>query len=564
MPRFLAVIPIACLAVAPPLAPPLSAQVGADPTDSLRVLGQARAAQRAFEIRRRDLLPPTAIGSGRCDERIGRFCYWYDEGDTTLPAEPIAIREARARFLAQLESFHRRVPGDDWLLGQRVRYLVEHGDTATASELTARCEAGRWWCEALAGFARHSARRFAEAEAAFDRALAAMPEAVRCEWTDWTKVLDDELHGRFRELACGERPAFADSVFWLAAPRLTRPGNDLRTELLSRRVIDWLLRASRSPQAMPWGKDVSELLMRYGWPVRWSVSDRSRPGLEPASVVGHDPSPAFTFFPIPAESTGSWRFDLKRDRPQSRYAPAYTRFFNPLLRYQIARFPRGDSTVFVAAASVRDDTAFADRAGTLSLALSAGPLDSARTASTPLAGHAAVLVLAGPRVPMLAGLEAETADGRMARARFVLDSLPADSSLVLSDLLLFEPHQLLPASLAEAAGRALSAPRWRRSQPIGVYWEMAGAGIDSIEVAVAVFPERRGILGRIGQSLSLVKRRVPLTLQWIMPERGDAVAGRAFELDLSKLAPGSYTLVLTVTTGAGTERTTRRGIELLK
>src|SRR3970282_376933 len=110
---------------------------------AIHLIGHAHAgvtapdsAQRAFEARRRHLLPIGSPGGGRCDERIGRFCYWYDERDTSLPAEPPRVREARARFLAELEAFHRQLPKDDWLLGQRVRYLVEHGELVQAMELT--------------------------------------------------------------------------------------------------------------------------------------------------------------------------------------------------------------------------------------------------------------------------------------------------------------------------------------------------------------------------------------------------------------------------------------------
>src|SRR2546426_1894117 len=53
--------------------------------DSQRILRSARAAQAGFEFTRRHNLP-TDFGHGRaaCDEQIGRFCYWYDDGDEPL------------------------------------------------------------------------------------------------------------------------------------------------------------------------------------------------------------------------------------------------------------------------------------------------------------------------------------------------------------------------------------------------------------------------------------------------------------------------------------------------
>lgn len=560
--------PTQCLSLAlfllPVLPPGVAAQDGSLP-DSSRVLARARSAQQAFESRRRQLLPYSGGSRGRCDERIGRFCYWYDDGDTTLPAEPARVAGERARFLAELEGFHRELPGDGWLLGQRVRYLVEHGDTAAAMALTSGCEPAEWWCGALAGYARHAAGRFEAAQAAFDGVLLAMPEEVRCEWTDWSLLLDGELHDRFRKLGCAERVPLADSVLWLGTPLLSRGGNDLRTELLSRRVIDWMLRSSRSPQALPWGRDVSELLMRYGWPVRWSLAERSAAALEPASVLGHDPSPAYAFLPeLTGDSAQPWRFSLRRERPRARYAPAWGRLLGEVGRYQIARFPRGDSSVIVFAAAP-DDPAFREPGATLAAVAAAGPHAPPLVAWGPYRESGTALVLVAPADARLVSLEAESADGRrQARTREVLAPAPSDSGLAVSDLLLFTVGETLPASLAEAAGRALPGTRWRRTLPVGVYWEIRNPGADSLDVSVSVVPERRGLLGRIGQSVALVGRRAPLTLRWAVPGGAGAVTGRAVELDLARLRPGRYTLLLTAAAARGAHHTVHRPIELLK
>src|SRR6266542_5112000 len=101
-------------------------------TDSQRVLGFARDAQADFELTRRHNLPRDwGHSGGDCDERIGRFCFWF-EGDATAPApeEPRRIGEARNRVVHQLDSAAALLPGDEWIAGQRVRYLVEAGRTA--------------------------------------------------------------------------------------------------------------------------------------------------------------------------------------------------------------------------------------------------------------------------------------------------------------------------------------------------------------------------------------------------------------------------------------------------
>jgi hypothetical protein len=60
-----------------------------------------------------------------------------------------------------------------------------------------------------------------------------------------------------------------------------------------------------------------------------------------------------------------------------------------------------------------------------------------------------------------------------------------------------------------------------------------------------------------------VKGRAPLTIEGQL-ETGGPTIGRVFELDLAELRAGAYTLVLTVATPDGVERTSRTEIELLR
>ncbi|HEX9167004.1 MAG TPA: hypothetical protein VF862_13915, partial [Gemmatimonadales bacterium] len=157
--------------------------------DSARLSREARSAQAAFERARRHLLPVTTAGLGRCDVRLGRFCYWYDEGDPPPPLEPLQIAALRERFLVRLDSLAARSPGDAWIAGQRVRYLVEAGRHAEAVEVARAC-GDSWRCSAMAGFALHAGRQFPEADSAFGVALAGMSAEQRCQWTDLTPLLE--------------------------------------------------------------------------------------------------------------------------------------------------------------------------------------------------------------------------------------------------------------------------------------------------------------------------------------------------------------------------------------
>ncbi|HVG46423.1 MAG TPA: hypothetical protein VM890_16885, partial [Longimicrobium sp.] len=97
--------------------------------DSALVLRGARAAQASFERTRYRNLPWTESrgGGGSCDERIGRFCIYHDDTETdwTPPPEPEAVKRARAALVAALDRAAAATPGDAWIAGQRVRYLVQ-------------------------------------------------------------------------------------------------------------------------------------------------------------------------------------------------------------------------------------------------------------------------------------------------------------------------------------------------------------------------------------------------------------------------------------------------------
>jgi hypothetical protein len=95
------------------------------------------------------------------------------------------VRQRRTALLQTLDSASSVLPGDAWIAGQVVRYLVEV-DSTDAALTTARqnCRAAASWCHALAGYASHSGGRFATAASEFSIALAAMEPADRCRWLD--------------------------------------------------------------------------------------------------------------------------------------------------------------------------------------------------------------------------------------------------------------------------------------------------------------------------------------------------------------------------------------------
>ena len=201
----------------------------AQPPDSARILRAARSEQARFEAIRRRHLPWTWSGSGgSCDERIGRFCLTHNDDDDSddwrPPPEPEPVQRARAALLVRLDSAAARVPADGWIAGQRVRYHLEAGDSASAARAAAECRAARWWCLALGGYTQHAGGNFVAADSLFRDALSAMPDKERREWNDLSVVLGDGDWRAYRR-AGGGYAGFARAAALVAGgPAVDGPG----------------------------------------------------------------------------------------------------------------------------------------------------------------------------------------------------------------------------------------------------------------------------------------------------------------------------------------------------
>ena len=524
--------------------------------DSQRVLRGARSAQIAFERTRRANLPINTRGtSGRCDVRVGRLCYWWDEGEWAGPPEPARTKAARTALLERLATLGGRLPGDDWIVGQRVRYLVEEGRDEDAARVSRECRAAASWCAALAGYALHAAEDFAGADSAFDAALAAMSDADRCRWTDISLLLDGDAYKRYEKLACSERGPFEERFWALARPLHLLPANDLRTEHFARLTMAELIRTSRYAHDMSWGDDVKELMIRYGWETHWSREPPSVSNNTSVHVVGHEPTPAFAFVPndevvVAPASAGSSDWSLRDRLARSRYAPGYARSMRSL-EPQVAFFRRGDSAVVVAAFDVRADTLFArdSIAAAMAVAPAAAPESVTIFRDAPVARHH--VLTAGARwEPVLVSVEArDSAERRVARTRAVFrPPATSDSSRVtVSDLLLFDDPASLPASLDDATARARGSLRVDRSEPVGVYWEMYGIapGGETLDYTLTVTRIGSPWLRRAAEKLGVVDRRAPVRMKWDEPAaRPDGVRARALAVDFSTLPAGRYRIDL--------------------
>lgn len=526
---------------------------------------EARSAQARFETIRRMHLPRDRWGGsgGRCDARIGRFCYWYDSTESSPAPEDAAITRARDALIALLDSASGRNPSDPWIAGQRTRYLIEAGRPEVAV-LTARsCASDRWWCLALEGLSLHNAGRYAEADSVFSSALAVMSAERRCEWESLERVAGARLSRALARAPCVDRAALAGRLWALADPLWSVPGNDLRTEHFARLTMASIMTKSASAYAMRFGADSRELLIRYGPPDWYTREDRvSSPPLNTEPVIhGHDREPSYFFFPdipeisgAPTLTSASWR--LRDPTAPSRYAPRYVKRLTEL-RHQVTAFPRGDSLLVGFAFALRDAALAHDTVRVHVAALQREKLQVRQVSPT-----SAWLTLA--RDTAIVSIEVSGSSSKhVERARFTVAPKRASGGS-LSDLLLFDPtpgdSSTDPIRLISHAltGGAVSA-----RTPLGVYWEAVGGDSDArVWLGITVEPVRVGLAHRMAARLHLAPALAPVRLRWQSVLR-PKIEGQTVTLRLPANARGRYRIVLTIERSDAASLVSSRDIEIV-
>lgn len=547
-----------------------SAPAGIDPRE------QAQRAQERFEnFRRANLMAYTGGSARECQERVGRFCYWYDETSPPPPPDRPIVAAARLQFLRTLDSLARVLPTDEFIAGQRVRYAMEAGlaDDALAAALD--CRAFGWWCGALQGLALHNLGRYPEAEAVWDSTLAKMSRPQRCMWTDISIYLDDDTRRQYSRNACGSEPrdAFERRTWWLSRVRYGMRGNDLRSEHFSRLTYAEILRGSATPYAFGFDEDERELLLRFGWTRAWARGPEvptAPGGQRTMNVIGYEPVPAYRFIPpfyvltspVTSDST-DWAVQLPP--VVARYHPPYaTRLL--MLEHQQGLFRRGDTALVVVAYDVSRIAKLGD--SPIEAALIATPTGAPQQLETIQrnAAKRGTLTVRAPWGPLLMSAEiAVPAESTLVRARYgIRPPLATGTRVSLSDLLFYEPYGQFPTSIEEALPHAIPTQRVRSGQKLGVFWEAYGTSPsgEQITISLTVVPETEeaGFFSRAARALRLARASAPVSLTVEdVSARGSSTSARALELDISTLSRGEYLVQLEVTVaGQYSIRTDRR------
>jgi hypothetical protein len=499
---------------------------------------------------------------------VGRFCEWHPNlRDYTIPDEGKNIRKARSELLAALEKAGAALPGDDWIIGQRIRYLTEGHDTSAVT-VARSCRATRWWCDALLGLALHIGGNYLAADSAYARALDAMPSPTRCHWMNLAPLLDDDIRGTYKKLPCAQREAIDARIWWVADPLYMMPGNERRTEHYSRVLHTALQTDAANTYGSTWGGDLAELIVRFGWAEKWtqepsqSLYAESKP-----AITGHEREPGYHFFltqPPPdslALITDSV-FDIYQFPPREQYAPTYSRAF-VRLDAQVARFRRGDSTKVVAAYDVSADTIFGKTKFAAALVAMGDEATSPAMTRLDESPMRNVLTVSTPWKSQLIGVELLAQDSAAARWRSGFAEIPLDSGAIsVSDLLFVDGAPSLPGNLEEAVPRAHGGTKFQHDQKIGLYWELYGrAPADSaLPISLTITPVDESLLRRTFRALRIAPRLSPINIRWQENGASGVLSARSVVLDLSLVPAGKYAVKLEV--GNAPAAMTQRVIEV--
>jgi hypothetical protein len=530
-------------------------------SDSARALRLAHRAQGDFESLHRRLLPAaTLVGARGCDAIVGRYCY-LQQVASGIPQEAPEVVAARARLLTILDSLGAMIPGDRWIVGQRVRYLVEAGRPQAADSLGVTCAARATvsataaWCLELVGYTAQQFGNYSRADAAFTSALEKMSEPERKKWEDLALLIGRS--GPYRHAEGEPRDSMAASFWRLVQPLYLTKVNDLRTEFLARITRMYIEQDSRTTMSDWYGRDDRDALLRYGVAL-WYTQGQVRRAMGPPEIAGIRRVPSFNFFPdghafsSPDQLTDEdWEFWNVESRPT--YAPIWAASFEPLLNHQVALFRRGDSALIVAAFAVNDDAALGEtrRAGMFAAIVDSGGVLPPFGKTIEKAGLSVVSTLTAPWRPMIVSLEVlDSARGAAGRVRFAPKLPSSDSRLRLSDLLLYEPRDVDPKSLSDVVPLALHAPRVPSNRKLGLFWEAYGARPEgeTFDYALAVEPIDRGFINGALVKLHVKDPDKGLNLQWReVPSIKGEIASRGMSVDLSRLKPGKYRVQLALT-----------------
>jgi hypothetical protein len=465
---------------------------------------------------------------------------------------------ARTELLTLLAETAEQI-ADPWVTGQLVRYLVENGGFGEAIQVVRTCRLQEtWWCSALLGYVLHVRGEFVEAEAAFQEAVASLPEDDHEHWLTPRYIFSRDDEKDFNRADPEERQRQWDLFWRLSDPLFLLEGNDRLTDHFARWVEATNHEDAEHPQ-MFWEEDLEETLIRYGRIVGWSrthspANTMGRGGgfglRDTRQVVGHhQPRSRGYLFPeeylespadIPPES---WITAPREARTW--YAPPYAPDFRGL-ETQVGRFRRGEEMLVVGA--YRPDSPASGALGPLQSALILMPQDGGNVTEVRGTEPEGVFTLSAPPGRYVSSLELFDAEGRRAwRARQGVKQEPMIPGLVaVSDVLILKEGAPAPESLEEAIPHVRPGVRVAQGERFSVVWEVYGLRVaEPAQVTIGFTQGRPAFLTRVGEFLGVIEPDRPVEVTFADAGTDEVQSAfRTVVLELPDLEPGEYTLHL--------------------
>jgi hypothetical protein len=539
-----------------------------------------------------------------------------DEGEAIdlaiPPDEREPLRKQRDALIRKLEAEHARFPMNDWIAGQRLRFVFDQRSPERSMSAARACRGTAAWCAALVGIALEQAGRIPEAEAAF-RAVDSLARAQGER--DVAACIDPETLLLFRQGdrdditrgSCAAQRERVEHMWWLADPLWSVPGNERFVAHGSRRTHATLRAALHRDERYVWdkrggGAAMRELVVRYGWPsyTYWpggqleEEMNKLREGgsgraagfpFPPYTAKEYSPDRTATIPSVGAitdpfsAKASDWSLRIPEGTVSDSWWPQehmmlHTRL-EPLGAGQHAQWRRDSSLVYAMAVdnALRGlDTAVTGPSNAL-LMVGARPGDIRTLATTQvIEGH--TLRLRGEIAPAPLVMSAEVQPRSLReparRHRFGLRPLPSLREMGSNDVAVSEPVFLrlpnrnspAPTDIAGVSMLMAGDLTFARTEPLALYWESYGFPLrDSLQFQMRVVRnDDVGVVRRIGAALGVASdMRDSIVITWTEPDsrQGTALSttsktavARTIALDIRALPPGSYIVSIDVRRGA--------------
>ena len=185
-------------------------------------------------------------------------------------------RMLRDRLIGEIEAAHAQHPTDDWIAGQRVRFVYDQAAPAQTLAAAKACRGNAGWCAMLTGLAHAQADELIDAESAFRQGellgaplLDSLP--LVCAVTQAIMLVPRAEREAFTRAACASPSPVLDHFWWLSDPLWSVPGNERYVAHQARRTLITLRSVLGRDERYVWdayatGLSMRETVLRYGWP----------------------------------------------------------------------------------------------------------------------------------------------------------------------------------------------------------------------------------------------------------------------------------------------------------